>query len=84
MDKLSLNYLSRYMEVTDAVKKKITKHCKRYGLDEDICAWYEDFEDFFSDWCQIGYTRTEARGLLHGHIGEFMTFSNGNIIRFVV
>ncbi len=84
MDKLSFDYLSKYMNVTDDIKKKISRHCKRYSIEEDICAWYKDIEDFFDDWCKIGYTRTEARSVLHGNIGEFMIFSNGNIIRFVI
>jgi len=84
MDKASLIYLSKYMDVTDEVKTKITRHCKRYGLKEDICAWYSDMEDFFSDWCAIGYTRTKARKVYHGGIGEFITFPNGNIIRIAI
>lgn len=42
--------------------------------------------DQFTDWCAgCGYTRTEARKLYHGGIGEFMNLPNGNgIIRFVI
>ncbi len=44
---------------------------------------YSDWEDFCSDWCNenIGYTRTQARKLLHGGKGEFVIFSNREIIR---
>ena len=72
------------MTISEIVKDKINKHCKRYGINDEICAWYSDLEDFFSDWCKIGYTRTEARKIYHGGKGEFMTFSNGNIIRFTI
>ena len=47
---------------------------------------YSDWEDFCSDWCDgCGYTRTEARKLYHGGIGEFVNLPNGNgIVRFVI
>ena len=84
MDENSIKYLSGYINVTDEVKEKIEKHAKRYGIKSEICAWYADWNDFCSDWCDnLGYTKTEARDLLHGGIGEFMTLPDGNgIIRF--
>ena len=41
---------------------------------------------FCSDWCnEYGYTRTEARKIYHGGIGEFMKLPEGNgIIRFAI
>lgn len=84
MMKASIDYISQYMEINDEVIDKIVRHCNRYGLQPDICAWYADLEDFFSDWCVIGYTKTEARKLYHGGKGEFQTFANGNIIRYVM
>ena len=85
MDKQSIKYLSQYMKITDEIKNKITKHCRRYGISEEVCAFYSDIEDFYSDWCDnLGYTRTEAKQIHHGGIGEFQTFSNGNIIRYVI
>ena len=85
MDKGSLEYLNQYMKVTDEIKNKIARHCNRYGIKEEICAWYSDMEDFFSDWCDnCGYTRTQARKIYHGGIGEFQTFANGNIIRYAL
>lgn len=45
----------------------------------------EGMEDFFSDWCSIGYSRTEARKLMHGGHGEFMKLPDGlGYIRFVI
>ncbi len=85
MEKQSINYLNRYINVTDNIIQKINKHAKRYGIRAEICAWYSDWEDFCSDWCYIGYTRMQARKLLHGEIGEFMFLPNGNgIVRFVI
>ena len=73
MDKHSIDYLSTYIKLTDKIKQKIESHARRYNIKAEICAWYSDWEDFCSDWCDdCGYTRTEARKLYHGGIGEFM------------
>ena len=64
--------------------KKLLTHVNRYDVKPNICAWYEDWEDFCDDWCDIGYSRTEARELLNGkrdNRGEFKTFPNGSIVR---
>lgn len=84
-----ITYLSRYIRITEDIKQKIEKHAKRYGIrpEIEICAWYQDWEDFCSDWCSktIGYTKTEARKLLHGGIGEFMFLPNNlGIVRFAL
>lgn len=86
MDKESMQYLSNYISVTDQVKSKIESHAKRYNIAAKICAWYADWEDFCSDWCDdLGYTRTEARKLLHGGQGEFMLLpKNLGIVRFII
>lgn len=86
MDKDSIDYLSKYIQVTDELKAKIITHANRYKIFPKVCAWYADWEDFCSDWCdKCGYTRTEARKLYHGGVGEFMNLPNGNgIIRFVI
>ena len=77
-----------YIEVTSSIKltedmiTKIERHMNRYGLYR-ICAYYEDWEDFCSDWCdQIGYTRTEARQRLHGGEGEFQIIQDLGILRY--
>lgn len=83
MDKRSIDYLSGYIKVDDVIISKIEKHAKKYDIEPKICAWYEDWEDFCSDWCSLGYTRTEARVLLHGGRGEFMFLPNKKgIVRF--
>lgn len=79
MDKKSEEYLRQYIKLTDTIKQKIEAHAARYHIKAEICAWY-------SDWCDIrGYSRTEARKLYHGGIGEFMKLPEGNgIVRFVI
>lgn len=86
MDNDSIKYLSNYISLTKEIKKKIERHAKRYRIKAEICAWYQDWKDFCEDWCDdIGYTRTEARNLLHGGIGEFMFLPNNlGIVRFVL
>ena len=63
-----------------------TKALVEQNIKAEICAWYSDWEDFCSDWCDdCGYTMTEARKLYHGGIGEFMKLPDGNgIVRFVI
>lgn len=81
----SKKYLSQYIELTDKIVLAIGKHAMRYALSGGVCAYYKDMEDFFSDWCSIGYTRTEARKLMHGGHGEFMKLPDGfGYIRFVI
>lgn len=86
MDKKSEEYLRQYIKLTDNLKQKIEDHAARYHIKAEICTWYSDWEDFCSDWCDIcGYSRTEARKLYHGGIGEFMKLPEGNgIVRFAI
>lgn len=86
MNKEGREYLSKYIKITEKIEKAINKHTKRYSLDGDICAWYANWEDFCSDWCDdCGYTRTEARKLLHGGQGEFLILPDNNgIIRYTI
>lgn len=86
IDKDSINYLERYVKVTDDIKKRIERHAKRYEINAEICAWYKDWNDFCSEWCdELGFTKTEARKLLHGGIGEFIYLpDNLGIVRFSI
>ena len=85
LSKRSRDYLSQYITLTDQIVLAVGKHAMRYVLHGDICAYYTNLEDFFSDWTSIGYTRTEARALLHGGKGEFFKLpDNLGYIRFAV
>lgn len=71
--------------LTEEQKELLIKHCNSYNIYPNICAWYDNWEDFCSDWCDgVGYTRTEARRILHGGKGEFKIFKNGEIVRLVL
>lgn len=81
----SKKYLSRYITLTDDLLFAIGKHAMRYVLKGDVCAYYTDMEDFLSDWTGIGYTRTEARALMHEGNGEFMRLPDGlGYVRFAI
>ena len=69
-------------KLDEGIINKIEKHMNRYKVD-GICAYYFDWEDFCSDWCEdIGYTRTQARKKLHGGEGEFQIIDGFGIIRY--
>lgn len=81
----SQKYLSQYLKMTDDLLLAIGKHAMRYALRGEICAYYTDLEDFMLDWTGIGYTRTEARALLHGGMGEFFKLPDGlGYVRFAI
>lgn len=81
----SISYLEQYVQVTEKMIWKIWAHARRYGIRPTICAYYENWADFVSEWCDtLGYTRTQARKLLHGGRGEFMFLPGHGIIRFVI
>lgn len=43
------------------------------------------FTKYVSDWCTLGYSRTEARKLMHEGNGEFMRLPNGlGYVRFAI
>lgn len=84
LNKECTGYIEKNLErkLTDVEIKVIEKHMTRFNL-KSVCAWYYDWEDFCSDWCdEVGYTRKEARELLHGGIGEFKMITSIGILRF--
>ena len=80
----SKKYIEHHIgrSLTNEELNSIQRHCKRYNTSR-VCAWYKNWEDFCSDWCSdIGYTKTEARELLHGGEGEFKIVKTIGILRF--
>lgn len=87
MDKKSEEYLRQYIKLTDALKQKIEAHAARYhNQSRNLRLVVRTGKNFCSDWCDIcGYSRTEARKIYHGGIGEFMKLPEGNgIVRFTI
>ena len=79
-------------KITDKQAKLLIRHCNRYNIAPDICAWYDDMDDFYSEWVDaIGYTKSQAKKLLIGkeevyleRNGEFKKFPNGEIVRLTL
>lgn len=79
-----INYPEMYPELSEDKIQKILEHCERYDLEPDVCAYYEDIDDFYSDWCDdLGYTEEEADEMLDSYSGEFIEFDGWGILRFV-
>lgn len=75
-----------YLEhLTKEQVQLIVNHCNDYGIKPVLCAWYEDMDDFYSDWCdEVGYSQAEADRLFEEgtQSGEFKQFSDDSIVRF--
>lgn len=88
MSEESIKYLRRYVNITAKIKEAIEKHAQEKGLEPEICAYYEDMDDFYLDWISLcGYTKTIAKKLLDKGLktGEFMYLPDGQgIVRFVM
>jgi hypothetical protein len=72
--------------LSDADKDFLLDRCNQWGIFPNICAWYDDISDFYSDWVEdIGYTKEQADDLLDivKMQGEFIIFSDGRIVRLV-
>ena len=72
--------------LTEDQKRLLVEHSNKYQINPEICAWYDNMEDFYSDWCNINdlnFTKEEARSrFVDGkEKGEFKVFSNGEIVR---
>lgn len=81
----NIEYPTAYPKLNETQAKSIVRHCNKYVVPKEICAYYSDMQDFFSDWCDdLGYSRTEARALLYCGKGEFKTFKGFGIIRFAL
>lgn len=81
-----VQYPDNYPKLEEKQIKSILRHCNRWGIKPVICAYYDDWQDFCSDWCDnIGLTKTEARELLYGAYrdkSEFLKTNTGLIYRF--
>lgn len=86
----SVEDIKDYMnKITEQQAKSLIKHCNEHEIYPDICAWYENMEDFYSDWCNpktVNMTREQAREIFDNRkiTGEFCRFANGEIVRLVL
>jgi hypothetical protein len=73
------------VRLTNEQRVQLMKHCNKFQIAPEICAWYEDLDDFFSDWCDyMKMTKTEARKKLSPINKEFCKFKTGEIVRLVI
>lgn len=86
MKKFSVSDIEDYQNrLSEEQNKPLVRHCNKYGIKPEICAWYDNMEDFYSDWVDgVGYSKEEAKSLLVVNDGgEFKKFKNGSIVRLV-
>lgn len=72
--------------LTEEQKEIVVAHCNTMNIKPNICAWYDDLDDFNSCWVdEIGYSEEDAERLLNDQdTGEFIEFDNETIIRFAL
>ena len=73
-------------KLSDTDKTILLEHCNEYNIKPTICAWYDDIEDFYSDWVdEVGYSKKAADELLHNNADsdQFVIFNDGRILRLV-
>lgn len=80
------DYLNR---LTEEQKEILIKHSNKFAIHPEICAWYDDMEDFYQDWIsdnKIFETEEQADNRYEEGLasGEFLKFKDGQIIRLVV
>ena len=70
--------------LTESNKKLLIRHCNKHNITPVICAWYDNMQDFYSDWVDdLGYSKSQARELLSNNRDEFKIFSNKEIVRLI-
>lgn len=86
MDQESINYLEQYITLTEGLQQKIEEYAALHGFTPEVCAYYEDRDDFVSDWTAVGYTKKQALDLLRKNTTkEFMALPDKlGIIRFSI
>jgi len=84
------NQISDYQSrLKEEQKQVLIDHCNEFEIFPEICAWYDDMEDFYIDWItdnNIYETEEGADARYEDGIneGEFLKFESGEIIRLVV
>lgn len=83
--KYSNEHIDDYQnKLSNEDEKKLLEHSNKYDIKPVICAWYDDLEDFYSDWVdEVGYTKKQANNLLKDNKDEFLKFKDGRILRLV-
>lgn len=77
------DYLNK---ITDSQAEELLNHCNEFEISPDICAWYDDMDDFYTDWVYdnnicVDEADADERYEYGCEIGEFKKFTNGEIVR---
>jgi len=79
-----INQIDDYQNRLNNEQKEIViSHCNEFQIEPVICAWYEDMDDFYDAWEEVGYSTEEADALFNDSNDEFLAFDNETIVRFV-
>lgn len=86
-----MTYLAEHIDdyqsrLSEEDKTLLLAHCNEWDIAPVICAWYDDMDDFLSDWVEeVGYTEEAAKNLLNPNNtqGEFKVFPDGRMLRLV-
>ena len=75
--------------LTDQQKNVGIEHCNEYDIKPVICAWYDDMQDFYTDWIHDNHifkTEDEADSRYQEGVetGEFLKLKDNQIVRFSV
>ncbi len=90
MNKYIVENIDDYQNrLTDKQKQILINHCNDFDIFPNICAWYDDMNDFYQDWVydnKIYKNKKDAKCRYDEGIetGEFKKFSSGEIVRLVI
>lgn len=82
--------INDYMDkITASQAEELIEHCNRFDVYPEICAWYDDMDDFYIDCVYdnnicIDEADADERYEYGCEIGEFKKFKNGEIVRLSV
>jgi hypothetical protein len=71
-------------QLSEDDKPILIEHCNEHNIPPVICAWYDDIDDFYSDWVdEVGYSKKQADDLLRDNKDsyQFVIFNDGRILR---
>lgn len=90
MANYKIEQIDDYKErLTDEQAEALIKHCNEFDISPNICAWYDDMDDFYVDWVYDNKIFEDEKGAYERYLegtksGEFKTFENGEIVRLVI
>jgi len=82
--KYNIDQIDDYQNrLNEEQKETVITHCNEFQIEPVICAWYDDMDDFYEAWEEVGYSTEDADTLFDSSKDEFLEFDNDTIVRFV-